>query len=198
MNKILLTVLLTSFFALNIFAQKEKDHNVDEFCGSWVLDEDRSFVDQEIKDNFEDYKLAIARNESELKLSQSYSFKGQTYDRAVNLWTDKKGEDNNYTILNIIELDNSRLFYKLEDVKLKSKSQFKNGKIMRQGSYKRDFDQYPYIVEEIYSLSDDGKVLTILTQIRALTTESTGGILDRAEKLQRPRTRNYKEVFQRQ
>ncbi len=175
MNKISLTILLTILLSLSVSAQKEKDQNLSDFSGTWILDEDSSFGNSVSKEDFEDFTLVISPNEPEIKIRQTYLFKGKPSEHTIKLFTDKRGEENVYFVeRNSVDYNNSGLYW-LEDINMKSKTYLKKGKIIREGGYKTNFSKYPVVIKETYVLSTDGKTMTIFTEPTVVTPQSSFG-----------------------
>ena len=177
MYKITLIFFLMSLMSLNVFAQK--DQVLKDFSGTWILDEKSSFQFSEDKENFEDFTLIISQNEPEIKITQTYSFKGKSSENIIKLFTDKRGEENKYAIKIYSRTPTNEDNYLLEDINLNSKTHSKKDKIIREGGYKYNLSPFPRLIKETYSLSSDGKTLTIITEKTTVTTiASSSSVLD--------------------
>jgi hypothetical protein len=174
MNKIILTVLLTALLSLSSFAQKNKTTPLADFSGTWLLDESKSFKTAEEKEYFEDFTLDISQKEPDITIVERYLFRRIPAKRTISLFTDKRGEENSYFILRDRTSRNDEDLFSIEDVSVKSKTYSKNGKIVREGSYKPDFGGFTFLMKETYSLSGDGQTLMLTTEKRVLgTADST-------------------------
>src|SRR4051812_45059161 len=96
MNKIKLILFLAVVLNLSIFAQ-EKVKSATDFSGTWILDEKNSFPTAE-RELFEDFTLVISQNETEITISQAFSFRRNPFKFTINLFTDKRGERNVYPV----------------------------------------------------------------------------------------------------
>ncbi len=188
MYKITSIFILVTLFNLTIFAQKEKSQNLSDFIGTWILDEKNSFNFPEDKEYFEDYTLIISHTDLEVKIDQKYLFRDRLSEHTIKLFTDKRGEENKYTIRKYSRNEKEPDVYWLEDIDLSSKTYFKKGKIIREGSG-QSLQSMPFVLKETYKLSEDGKTLRIITEKTYLTTAaSTGGYLERESYSQRTST----------
>jgi len=176
MHKTTLIFFLISLIGLNVFAQKSQA--LKDFSGTWIIDEKSSFQFSVDKENFEDFTLVISQNEPEIKITQTYSFKGKPSEQTIKLFTDKRGEENKYAIERFSRYPNIE-DYSLDDVNLRSKTYLKKDKIIREGTYKAEVNTYPIVIKQTYSLSSDGRTLTIITEKTVVTTiASSSSVLD--------------------
>lgn len=179
MRKPLLIVLLTLLMAVNVFNQNNKDSkdvSTSDFNGTWILDKEKSLFEIRVgrrnpnesdKENLADYILTISQKESEFKIKRSFTFKGKQWDYETALFTDKRGEENTYIFKQYAyRLTEIETFW-LEDANIKSKSQLKEAKLTRSGSFISKSGK-AHIVKEIYELSKDGKTLSVLTDIQVM------------------------------
>jgi hypothetical protein len=157
--KKLLTVLFLSFLLnLCVFAQeKAKDDAPQEkpnFSGTWILDEKKSFSRSEERENISDYELVITHSGEELKIVRSYISKNNKNYYSEILYTDKRKENN---------VDKAGITTRAE---IKSETFWKKQTIVRRFLYNKTIPGAPaYLLSnEKFSLSKDGKILTITTE----------------------------------
>ncbi len=186
MYKITSIFLLFISFSLNIFAQKDNSQNLEDFIGTWILDEKSSFNTSEDKEYFEDYTLVISQTDQEIKIIQTYLFRSKSSEYTINLFTDKRGEENKYAVRKYSREPREFRVYWLEDIDLQSKTYFDKGKIIRKGNGKPSGTP-PFVLKETYKLSKDGKTLKIITEKSYLVTAaSSNNNLDRESSSLKP------------
>lgn len=158
MKKLSIILFLIAILGVFSFAQEiEKDKNSQEkpnFSGTWIIDKQKSFSRSDERNNIENYTITIAQSGDEIKISRVYTIKNDRSSYTEILYTDKRGEKN---------VDKTGM---TNNGEIKSKTFWKKQSVVRRFQYdKSGFGMPAYIVSgEKYSLSDDGRVLTITTE----------------------------------
>jgi hypothetical protein len=158
MNKFFTILFSITLFSLCIPAQeKSKDNKSEEkpnFSGTWLIDKEKSYPTSAERKSVGDYTVVIAHTGDELKISRKYTVKNIKGGYTETLYTDRREEKN---------VDNTGMTMEAE---IKSETFWKKQTVVRRFLYDKTGRQMPaYIISgEIYSLSKDGKVLTITAE----------------------------------
>ena len=142
MRRILFVFPIVISLSLCIFAQSSKIQEKPNFNGVWILDEQSSLTDEEIKNRYKDYKLVIKQTESEIKITRSAIFEGVPLTVDMILYPDNRGENNKSSFVDLKK-------------EIKSKTQFKKHSIIRK------YGDEKVSTTEKYSLSEDEKTLIL-------------------------------------
>lgn len=155
MNKIFNVLLIITLFSFCALAQKaDKNKGIEDkpnFSGTWIIDKEKSYSKSADRKNVSDYTLIITHSGNELKVFRDYTVKTDKNSYTEILYTDKRKEKN---------VDKTGMTMQAE---IKSETFWKKQAIVRRFLYDRSGNEMPpYIISgEKYSLSKDGKVLTI-------------------------------------
>jgi hypothetical protein len=155
-------VRLFGFFFLlmclsfSVSAQEKKENESQEkpnLSGTWVIDKEKSYPKSSERKKVDYYRLIISHSDEEIKIARDYSFNNQRSSFTEILFTDKRGEKN---------VDRTGMTNFPE---IKSQTFWKKQTIVRRFLYSKSDVGTPYVISgEKYTLSDDGKTLTITTE----------------------------------
>ncbi len=192
MKKMLYIISLMVLMSIALSAQKNsRDASSDEpdINGTWTLDEKKStFTLRGERESYKDYALTINQIGSEIKITKTFMLQGQESKSTITLFADKRGEQNTESYLRVRSDDEAREnYFWLEDVKIKSESFWKKGKLVRNGTFgvevgilkpKRNLR---HVIKEVFNLSADGKMLVVEFDLKIL--DSPTNIVSRSKKL---------------
>jgi|GEM_PF-1852374 hypothetical protein len=166
-------------------AQSKNIQSPADFSGTWILDKKKSifsFPDggkiNDLSDavNLEDYTLVITQKDPEIRILQSFSFRGDAKRYEITLFFDKRGEINQGPHKMYDARDTSKKTFELIDVTVKSKTSQKNNKLLRMGSYQfKWWGTYNAIVAQTFELSNDGLSLSLLTDVTFMVDDPLFG-----------------------
>ena len=165
MNKISGILFLIALLSICAFPQeKSKDDKSQEkpnFSGTWVIDKEKSYSSSEERKNVSHYTLVIAHSGEQIKIFRNYIIKNNKSSYTDILYTDKRKERN---------VDSTGMTMQGD---IESKTSWKKQTIVRHFIY--DTSQMPAytISDEKYSLSKDGKILTITIEYSLILSYST-------------------------
>jgi hypothetical protein len=191
MKKTLFIISLIVLMSIAICAQKDSSDGSSaegDISGTWNLDEKKSiFPYRGERESYRDYALTISKNGSEIKITKIFMLKGQESKSTITLFADKRGEQNTESHLRVRGDDDAREnYFWLEDVNIKSETFWKNGKLIRNGTFgievgilkpKRDLR---HVIKEVFELSADGKTLVVDFDLKIL--DSPTNIVSRSKK----------------
>ena len=148
---------MTGIFTFGAPAQEEKDKKSPErpnFSGTWVIDKEKSYTNAETRRSVADYTIVIAHNGDEMKISRNYTIKNNKSSYTEIFYLDKRKEKN---------VDKTGI---TNEPEIKSETFWKKQTVVRRFLYSRSGGGMPAYIPalEKYSLSKDGKVLTITTE----------------------------------
>lgn len=153
---IILRALIIALFAVSTIWAQKADPKPDNpnLSGTWLLDINSLSSSQ--RKTIKDYVLTIEQVDSEVKINRRYTEKGQPMVSTETLYTDKRKEEN---------FDTNGVNGGFGKLTITSKSYWKKRSIIREFIYNKSDARIAYLLDrQIFSLSIDGKVLTITTE----------------------------------
>jgi hypothetical protein len=163
-------------------AQSKNNQSAQDFSGTWILDKKNSIFSypgmaHEYRSDaldLDDYMLVITQRDTEIKILQSFSYRGEAKRFEITLFSDKRGEANigPYKLYDF--RDHTLETFKLTDVTIKSKTSQKNNKLVRLGSFQivGPWATNNTILTQTFELSSDGHTLSILTDLTMMVNDS--------------------------
>ncbi|MEZ5428929.1 MAG: hypothetical protein R2747_21970 [Pyrinomonadaceae bacterium] len=156
--QISLTIMI---FGLGVFAQTKQEKP--DFSGTWILNQETSSPDSKTLENYEDFRLVISHKDPEITIRKSYLYKNKPLSYEIILFTDKRKEVNKTPLTpeQFSEIESQTFWRK--------KTLFRKYESPATGNTVR-------LIYEKYSLSDDGKTLTISTENRIFRSGNNSGL----------------------
>jgi hypothetical protein len=152
----ILSALIIVMFAVSTIWAQKGDPKLDspDLSGTWLLDTNSLSSSQ--RKSVKDYVLTIEQVDSEVKITRRYTENGHSIAFSETLYTDKRKEEN---------FDANGTNSGFGKVTITSKSYWKKRSIIREFIYNKSDARIAYLLDrQVFSLSKDGRVLTITTE----------------------------------
>ena len=155
-------ILLSSFFAVS--AQKKPAPPKPDFSGEWLLDVKKT--SKKWIPKRPDLPLKVSHHDPELRVKESSEKDGQIVERESVYFTDERGETNQATQF-MMSTGASVSTSEIERERTRSYTRWSGNKIVSVATLRMVLGTrvVEYKVIDEWKLSDDGKVLTRISQI---------------------------------